>query len=78
MIVPTVWNERYVATSPDLEPTYAAQDSLRSVGEKVRRDRLQQVICAAIVEEEDALAHAPKRGRAEHVSCRDALRDIVS
>ena len=41
-------------------------------------DGLEQITSAAIVEEEDALAKAPQRRCAEHVSSGKTLRDVVS
>ncbi len=44
----------------------------------MRQDRLQQVICPAVMQKERALAQAPQRSGAEFVTRRVALRDSFS
>ena len=43
----------------------------------MRFDGLQQVVGATIVQEEDALADAPQRRCAEHITGSKSLRDVV-
>ena len=43
----------------------------------MRMDGRQQIIGAAIMQEESALAEAPERSSTEHVAGGDALGDVV-
>ena len=49
----------------------------RCWGRLVSSDGLQQVVGAAIVQEENSLTKTPQWGSAEHVSCGSALGNVV-
>jgi len=50
---------------------------VRVIARSVCLDGLQQVACASIVQEEEALANSPERCGAEHVTFGESLSDVI-